>query len=97
MTGEPNAAARIDRLFLFLMIPAFLLFAAAMYVRFTTEDDPLWSALASPLLFALLGLRAIVRPTTPELQKTSRRVGFLLLFVSAVLAVLSIHNSIGAG
>jgi hypothetical protein len=96
MTETPAAASRIDRLFLFAFVPAFLFFAAGMYVRFTTDEDPLWSELGAPLLFALLGLRVVLRPTTPELQKTSRWVGFLLIFVSVVLAALVIHNSLGA-
>lgn len=94
--SEAPDTARIDRLFLFAAVPAFLFFAAGMYVRLTTEEDSLWSELGAPLLFALLGLRAVLRPTTPELRKTSRGVGFLLIFVSAVLAVLVIHNSLGA-
>lgn len=96
MTGEPNAASRIDRMFTIALVPAFIFFAVAMYVRFTTDTDPLWSELAAPLLFALLGLRLVMRPTTPELQKTNRWVGFLLIFVSVALAVLVIHNFQGA-
>ena len=96
MSGPANAAARMDRLFLFAFVPAFLFFAAAMYVRLTSDSDPLWSELAGPLLFALLGLRAVVRPTEPEMRRTTRWVGFLLIFVSAVLAALVVHNSLGA-
>jgi len=95
-TIEADAAARVDRLFLFAFVPAFIFFAAAMYVRLTTDSDPLWSELAGPLLFALLGLRAVVRPTEPESRRTSRTVGYLLILVSAVLAALVIQNSMGA-
>jgi hypothetical protein len=96
MTEKTNEAARIDRLFLIPFILAFAFFAVSMYVRFTTEEDPLWAELAGPLLFALLGLRSVLRPSPPETRKASRAVGFLLLFASGLLAALVIQNSLGA-
>ena len=95
MPEKTNEAARIDRLFLIAFVPAGLFFAAAMYVRLTSDPDPLWSELAAPLLFALLGLRTMMRPAAPELRKTNRSVGLLLIFVSALLAALVIYNSLG--
>jgi FtsH-binding integral membrane protein len=96
MTEKTPEAARIDRLFLIAFVPAFVFMAAAFYVRFTREDDPLWAELALPLFFALIGLRTALRPTAPEAAKTNRWVGFLLIFLSVVLAVLAISNSQGA-
>jgi lipopolysaccharide export LptBFGC system permease protein LptF len=96
MMEKKSEAERIDRLFLIAFVPAFIFMAAAFYVRFTRDDDPLWSELALPLFFGLLGLRAVLRPTLPEAAKATRWVGFLLIFLSVVLAVLAISNSQGA-
>ena len=96
MTARTSDAARIDRLFLIASIPVFIFFAVAMYVRFTTDEDPLWAELATPLLFTLLGLRSILRPSAPETRKATRGVGYLLIFASVLLALAAIYNSQGA-
>lgn len=96
MTERTAEAARIDRLFLIASIPAFIFFAACMYVRFTTDNDPLWSELGTPVLFTLLGVRTMVRPTAPESRNTNRAIGLLLVILSAVLAGLAIYNFQGA-
>ena len=96
MTEKTSEAARFDRLFAIAFVPAFIFMAAAFYVRFTREDDPLWAELAPPLFFALIGLRTAFRPTLPEAARANRWVGFLLVFLSVVLAALAISNSQGA-
>ena len=96
MTGRTEEARRLDRLFLIAFVPVGVFFAAGMYVRLTSESDPLWSELAGPLLFGLLGLRTALRPSTPETGHANRWVGILLIFVSALLAALAIHNFQGA-
>jgi uncharacterized membrane protein len=96
MTEKTPEAARIDRLFLIAFVPAFIFMVVSFYVRFTRHDDPLWAELALPLFFALMGLRSVLRPTLPEAGNANRWVGFLLIFLSVVLAVLAISNSQGA-
>jgi hypothetical protein len=96
MTEKTSEAARFDRLFLIAFVPAFIFMAAAFYVRFTREADPLWAELAPPLFLALLGLRTAFRPTVPEAAKSNRWVGLLLIFLSVAIAALAIFNSQGA-
>jgi hypothetical protein len=90
------AAASFDRKSMVVLVPALLLMVAGLYVRITTDEDPLWADLTTPLFFALIGARSILRPTPPETRKANRYVGILLIIVSVVLAVLAITNSQGA-
>lgn len=96
MTERTSEAAPIERAFRIALIPAFIFLVAALYVRLTTDTSPLWAELAGPILFGLLGLRSILRPSAPETRKINRGVGYLLLFLSALLAALVIYNSQGA-
>ena len=96
MTEKTSEAARIDRLFLIAFVPLVIYMCASLYVRVTTDEDPLWAELATPLFFAVLGLRSIVRPTTPEARKASRALGIMLVAAAAVLLVLILYNSQGA-
>jgi hypothetical protein len=89
-------AARIERMFLFAFVPAAIFIAACLYVRVTSNPDPLWSEFGTPLFLSLVGLRAMVIPTAPESRKASRAVGALLIVLSAIVLFLAIRNSQGA-
>ena len=95
-TPETPAAARFDRRFAFAAIPAGLFLLACLYVRLTSDADPLWSEFGTPLFLGLLGIRGLARPSPPETRKTNRAVGALLLVLSAIIVVLAIAQSQGA-
>ena len=90
------AAARFDRQAMVVLVPTLILMLAGLYVRMTTDEDPLWAELTTPLFFGLVGARSILRPVQPEYRSTSKWVGILLVVASVVLAVLAIQNFQGA-
>ncbi len=90
------AAARFDRKMMVVVVPAVIFMLAGIYVRVTSDTDPLWAELTTPLFFGLLGARSIFRPAPPETRKANRMVGIVLVLVSVALAVLTISNSLGA-
>ena len=96
MTERTAETARIERLFMFAFVPALIFMIASLYVRVTSDPDPLWSEFATPIFLALVGARAIAVPGSPEASKTKRAIGFVLILFSAILLVLSISNSQGA-
>jgi hypothetical protein len=91
-----SAAAAFDRKTAPLLIVALAVMIAGIYVRVTSDTDPLWAELTTPLFFALLGARSIFRPAPPETRKAGKMVGILLVVASIVLAVLTVNNSLGA-
>ncbi len=91
-----TAAARFDRKWMVVLVPALLLMGAGLYVRFTSDADPLWAELMSPLFFGLVGARSILRPVPPETRKANRMVGILLVVASLLLAGLAIQNYLGS-
>ncbi|HLL58737.1 MAG TPA: hypothetical protein VK391_02475 [Allosphingosinicella sp.] len=96
MTDKTPEAARFDRLSAFVLVPAVIFMIVSLYVRIRTDTDPLWAELATPLFFALLGARSVLRPAPPESRKANKAVGILLLVLSVVLVVLTVSNSQGA-
>lgn len=86
-------AAQFDRMFAIVVIPAALFLLACVYVRVTSDTDPLWSEFGTPLFLALIGVRAVLRPVPSDKRKTARAVGFLLIGLSAVIVVLAIVNA----
>ena len=96
MKQQTPEAARIDRLFLMAGIPVVIFMLVSFYVRIGTDDDPLWSEFATPMFMALIAIRALVIPTTPELRKLTRGVGAVLLVLTAIILILAILESQGA-
>ena len=96
MTDRTSDTARLERLFLIAFVPLVMFMIAGLYVRMTTDPDPLWTEFAVPLLLATVGLRALVIPSPPATRNTSRGVGILLMVLSAILLFLAIRNSQGA-
>ncbi len=97
VTDESKAAsARFDRKAMVVLVPVLVLMLAGLYVRVTSDEDPLWAELTTPLFFGLVGARSILRPAPPETRTANRMVGILLVIVSAVLAVLAVQNFLGA-
>ena len=96
MTKRAEPAAGVERLFLVLLVPALIFWAATFYVRMTSDPDPLWTEFGTPLLFALLGARTILLPSATGSRNAHRFVGGLLIVLSVAILVLSIVNSQGA-
>ena len=96
VTDDTKAAAeRFDRQAMVVLVPTLILMLAGLYVRVTSDTDPLWAELTTPLFFGLVGARSIVRPAPPETRKASKMVGILLVVASLVLAVLAVTNFYG--
>jgi hypothetical protein len=94
---EPTAgAARFDRKFLPVMAAALVFMLVALYVRVTTDSDPLWSEFATPLFLGLLGARSVFRPAPPETRNPARGIGIFLMIAAALILVLALYNSQGA-
>ncbi len=91
-----EAAARFDRKFMIVLVPALIFLIVSLYVRITSGTDPLWTELATPLFFGLIGVRLIMRPAPPESRKALAWVGYLLFVLSVILLALAISNSQGA-
>ena len=91
-----SAAAAFDRKTAPVLVVALALMIAGLYIRVTSDTDPLWTELTTPLFFALIGARSILRPAPPETRKVARSIGILLIIASIVLAVLAVNNSLGA-
>ncbi len=96
VTERTGDTARIERLFLIAFVPAVIFLLVSFYVRMTNNPDPLWSGVATPLLLALVGARAVMVPSPTATRKVSRSVGILLIVCSAILLVLTLFNSQGA-
>ncbi len=70
VTDESKAAsARFDRKAMVVLVPVLVLMLAGLYVRVTSDNDPLWTELTTPLFFGLVGARSILRPVPPETRK----------------------------
>jgi peptidoglycan/LPS O-acetylase OafA/YrhL len=93
MTGEKTEAARIERMFFVPLVGVAIFMVVSFYVRVTTDTDPFWTELATPLFFALLGARSIALPAPPEQRKGARFLGFLLIACAALIFLLNIFDS----
>ena len=90
MTEKANEAARVDRMFLIAFVPVVVFMIASFYVRITTDTDPLWAEFAAPLFFALLGMRSLMVPVTPETRKGRRGIGIVLIVCAALILLLNL-------
>jgi hypothetical protein len=90
MTEQSPEAARIDRMFLIVFVPVAIFMLVGLYVRITTDTDPLWTELGTPLFFALLGVRSMAVPAAPAERKMRRNMGILLIVCAALILFLNL-------
>jgi len=83
-------ASSTERLLVAALVLAAIFMVVSLYVRITTDSDPLWTEFATPLFFALLGVRSIARPAPPERRKAARGLGILLIVCAAVILSLNL-------
>jgi peptidoglycan/LPS O-acetylase OafA/YrhL len=90
MSNSKREIAQVERTFLIASVAAAAFMVASIYVRVTSDTDPLWTEFASPIFFTILGVRAIALPSPPEQRKGSRALGSLLIACAAVILVLAL-------
>ena len=91
MSEQPVGNETLGKAINGALIIALLVMAVSFYVRFTSTEDPAWTAFPMPIAMALLGLRSLL--LTPDAQhsaRAQRTVGGLLVALSLVLLILNI-------
>jgi hypothetical protein len=88
-----DAAARVNRIFLLALVPAFFFWGAGAYVRITSDSEPLWTEFGTPLLLGLVGARTLALPEKPDAHISNRTMGMVLLVMSALILLLILLDS----
>jgi CDP-diglyceride synthetase len=92
MTDRTGPAPASKSMVMAILAAALIFYGAATYVRFTSDPDPTWSKLGTPLLAFAIGLTTWIRPSE-ALRPHRRTIAFFFFVIGAILLALILGNS----